>query len=84
MMATLDVLERAAASHKNLIITHEPTFYNHLDTTDNLKAQNDPVLAAKQEFIAKHDLVIWRFHLQELDLEAANSTIAASTAEPIA
>src|SRR5436309_852781 len=35
MMATLDVLERAAGSGKNLIITHEPTFYNHLDTTDN-------------------------------------------------
>src|SRR4051794_6004827 len=37
MMATLDVLERAAASGKNLIITHEPTFYNHLDTTAKLK-----------------------------------------------
>jgi putative NIF3 family GTP cyclohydrolase 1 type 2 len=62
MMATLDVLERAAASEKNLIITHEPTFYNHLDTTANLKAQDDPVLAAKQEFIKKHGLVVWRFH----------------------
>jgi putative NIF3 family GTP cyclohydrolase 1 type 2 len=62
MMATLDVLERAAASGKNLIITHEPTFYNHLDTTDKLKKQNDPVLAAKQEFIEKHGLVVWRFH----------------------
>jgi putative NIF3 family GTP cyclohydrolase 1 type 2 len=62
MMATLDVLERAAASGKNLIITHEPTFYNHLDTTDNLKKQNDPVLAAKQAFIKEHDLVVWRFH----------------------
>ncbi|MGI8958881.1 MAG: Nif3-like dinuclear metal center hexameric protein [Bryobacteraceae bacterium] len=62
MMATLDVLERAAASGKNLIITHEPTFYNHLDTTDNLRKQNDSVLAAKQEFIEKHGLVIWRFH----------------------
>src|SRR5690242_7183968 len=31
MMATMDVLERAAASGKNLVITHEPTFYNHLD-----------------------------------------------------
>src|SRR5216683_2977586 len=30
MMATLDVLERAAAAGQNLIITHEPTFYNHL------------------------------------------------------
>jgi putative NIF3 family GTP cyclohydrolase 1 type 2 len=62
MMATLDVLERAAASEKNLIITHEPTFYNHLDTTAHLKAQNDPVLSAKQEFIKKHGLVVWRFH----------------------
>src|SRR5215469_13123332 len=31
MMATMDVLELAAASGKNLVITHEPTFYNHLD-----------------------------------------------------
>jgi putative NIF3 family GTP cyclohydrolase 1 type 2 len=62
MMATLDVLERAARSGKNLIITHEPTFYNHLDATEDLNKQNDPVLAAKQEFIEKHGLVVWRFH----------------------
>jgi len=31
MMATLDVLQRAAANGQNLIITHEPTFYDHLD-----------------------------------------------------
>jgi putative NIF3 family GTP cyclohydrolase 1 type 2 len=62
MMATLDVLERSAASGKNLIITHEPTFYNHLDTTEKLKEQSDAVLAAKQEFIKKHGLVVWRFH----------------------
>src|SRR3984957_15254212 len=31
MMAPFDVLQRAAASNANLIITHEPTFYNHLD-----------------------------------------------------
>ena len=62
MMATLDVLERAAASGKNLIITHEPTFYNHLDQTSNLERQQDIVLAAKQAFIAQHKLVVWRFH----------------------
>jgi putative NIF3 family GTP cyclohydrolase 1 type 2 len=63
MMATMDVLERAAASGKNLIITHEPTFYNHLDKPDQLEQkENDPVLAAKMEFIAKHNLVVWRFH----------------------
>ena len=59
-MATLDVLQRAAASGKNLIITHEPTFYNHLDETAGFGA--DPVLAAKQAFIEKHGLVVWRFH----------------------
>ena len=62
MMATFDVLQRATASGKNLIITHEPTFYNHRDQTAMLEQQNDPVLAAKESFIAQHNLVVWRFH----------------------
>lgn len=62
MMATLDVLERAAASGHNLVITHEPTFYNHLDSIDQLEKQSDAVLAAKQKFIQDHHLVVWRFH----------------------
>ena len=62
MMATLDVLQRAAARGDNLIITHEPTFYTHLDTTSSLERENDPVYAAKAAFIRKHGLVIWRFH----------------------
>jgi putative NIF3 family GTP cyclohydrolase 1 type 2 len=62
MMATFDVLRRAAAAGKNLIITHEPTFYDHLDKTDDLEKENDAVLAAKQAFIKEHNLVIWRFH----------------------
>jgi putative NIF3 family GTP cyclohydrolase 1 type 2 len=61
MMATLDVLKRAAASGNNLVITHEPTFFNHLDKPDEL-AEGDSVLAEKREFIEKHGLVIWRFH----------------------
>ena len=63
MMATLDVLQRAAAARDNLIITHEPTFFDHLDISDQLPEKDtDPVLAAKRQFIAEHDLVIWRFH----------------------
>jgi putative NIF3 family GTP cyclohydrolase 1 type 2 len=63
MMATLDVLQRAAAAGQNLIITHEPTFFNHLDKPDDLdQKDNDPVLAAKRAFIEEHGLVIWRFH----------------------
>lgn len=63
MMATMDVLERAAASGQNLIITHEPTFYNHLDKLDELdEKEKDRVLVAKLALIAEHNLVIWRFH----------------------
>jgi putative NIF3 family GTP cyclohydrolase 1 type 2 len=61
MMATLDVLQRAAANHQNLIITHEPTFYSHLDTPEGMD-QSDPVWAEKRAFIDKHGLVVWRFH----------------------
>jgi putative NIF3 family GTP cyclohydrolase 1 type 2 len=63
MMATLDVLQRAAANGDNFVITHEPTFYNHLDKPDDLpEKEADPVLAEKRAFIEKHHLVIWRFH----------------------
>lgn len=62
MMATFDVLERAAASGKNLIITHEPTFYNHPDATQTFQQENDPVWADKEKFIRDHKLVVWRFH----------------------
>jgi putative NIF3 family GTP cyclohydrolase 1 type 2 len=62
MMATLDVIQRAAASDKNLVITHEPTFYSHLDNTADLEKHNDAVLAEKQAFIRDHHMVVWRFH----------------------
>ncbi len=62
MMATLDVIERAAAAGKNLVITHEPTFYSHMDQTDTLEKQHDAVLAEKEAFIREHHMVVWRFH----------------------
>jgi putative NIF3 family GTP cyclohydrolase 1 type 2 len=61
MMATLDVLQRAAEKGQNLIVTHEPTFYNHLDIPEDIE-QNDPVWTAKRTFIERHGLVVWRFH----------------------
>lgn len=62
MMATFDVLKRAAAEGKNLVITHEPTFYTHQDATDKLEAQHDAVWADKEAFIREHHMVVWRFH----------------------
>ncbi|MGI8988885.1 MAG: Nif3-like dinuclear metal center hexameric protein [Bryobacteraceae bacterium] len=60
MMATLDVVQRAAASGKNFVVTHEPTFYTHEDKTDPLK--DDPTYRFKQDFLDKHDMVVFRFH----------------------
>jgi len=61
MMATMDVLQRAAARGDNLIITHEPTFYDHLDTPQGIK-EDDAVWKEKRAFIEQHGLVVWRFH----------------------
>jgi putative NIF3 family GTP cyclohydrolase 1 type 2 len=61
MMATLDVLERASAKGLNFVITHEPTFYAHLDKPEGME-ESDPVWAEKRAFIEKHKMVVWRFH----------------------
>jgi putative NIF3 family GTP cyclohydrolase 1 type 2 len=57
---TYQVLQQAVADGKNLIITHEPTFYNHPDDMSVLG--NDPVQAQKLSYIKEHHLVVWRFH----------------------
>jgi putative NIF3 family GTP cyclohydrolase 1 type 2 len=62
MMSTYDVLVRSAAAGDNLIITHEPTFFSHLDQTADLERERDAVWEAKERFIKDHNLVIWRFH----------------------
>lgn len=59
-MATMDVLQKAVDENCNLIITHEPTFYNHFDNQELLK--NDEVQSAKLKFIKEHNLTIFRFH----------------------
>lgn len=59
-MSTLDVLQRAVAEGKNMVITHEPTFYAHDDGTKD--TANDPTVLAKKAFIEKHNIAIFRFH----------------------
>jgi putative NIF3 family GTP cyclohydrolase 1 type 2 len=61
MMATMDVLQRASAQGLNFVITHEPTFYHHLDKPEGME-ESDPVWAEKRAFIDKHNIVVWRFH----------------------
>jgi putative NIF3 family GTP cyclohydrolase 1 type 2 len=60
MMATLDVVERAAAARKNMIVTHETPFYLHQDHTDDIK--DDPTLLYKLDFCKKHNIALFHFH----------------------
>lgn len=59
-LATCEVLQKAVDLGANFVITHEPTFYNHLDKTDWL--ENHAVYQAKRKLIDDNGLVIWRFH----------------------
>lgn len=59
-MATIDVLRKAVQNGCNFVITHEPTYYNHLDSRDLL--EGDPVYAAKQAIIEKNNMMVFRFH----------------------
>ena len=57
---TMDVLREANKRGLNLVITHEPTFYNHLDDTEFFT--EDPVYREKLTFIEQHRMVVFRFH----------------------
>lgn len=75
-MATMAVLRQAVESGTNLIITFEPTFYSRSDATappagrggrgaagaatTGAPTRLDPVFTAKNDFIARHNLVIFR------------------------
>ncbi len=60
MMATLDVLQRAAAAGKNLVITHEPTFWLHQDTVTGM--EQDATYRFKADFIRKNEMAVFHFH----------------------
>lgn len=59
-LATAEVIQQAADKNVNLIITHEPTYYNHYDETDWLK--NDAVYQFKRRLLEDNGIVVWRFH----------------------
>lgn len=60
MFADMDLLRQAVAAGCNLIITHEPVFYNHTDQTSAL--QSNPVWIEKKKYIDDNRLIILRFH----------------------
>jgi putative NIF3 family GTP cyclohydrolase 1 type 2 len=60
MMATLAVVQKAAAAGRNLVITHEPTWWSHQDKVDDFK--DDPTYRFKKEFIEQHEMAVFHFH----------------------
>jgi putative NIF3 family GTP cyclohydrolase 1 type 2 len=59
-IATCQVIEQAIELGANLVITHEPTYYNHLDEVAWL--EGDPVYACKRDLLEGNGIVVWRFH----------------------
>lgn len=60
MMATLDVLQRASAAGRNMVITHESTFFSHQDRTDTLA--DDPTYRFKLDFITRNQMAVFHLH----------------------
>jgi putative NIF3 family GTP cyclohydrolase 1 type 2 len=60
VMSTFDVLRRAAKSGRNMIITHEPTYWTGNDDTRNFV--NEALYKQKLQFITEHNMAVWRFH----------------------
>ncbi len=59
-MATFDVIREAVHQGKNLIITHEPTWFNASDQTD--WCEQDSIYLAKKNYLEEHDMAVWRLH----------------------
>jgi putative NIF3 family GTP cyclohydrolase 1 type 2 len=59
-LASQKVIEKAITLKCNLIVAHEPVFYNHLDQTDWLA--DNPVFQAKRRLLEAAGIVVWRFH----------------------
>jgi putative NIF3 family GTP cyclohydrolase 1 type 2 len=57
---TMAVLQEAVRLGDNLVISHEPTFYNHRDDTRAFDV--DPIYKEKLAYIQQHHLVVYRLH----------------------
>ena len=60
MVATFELLHRAAAAKRNLIIVHEPIYYSNTDDPKDIV--NDPMFRLKRDFVASNNLSVFRFH----------------------
>ena len=59
-MANAEVIKKAIDLGANLIVTHEPTYYNHEDNTDWL--EKDDVYKYKRQLLEDNKIVTFRYH----------------------
>lgn len=59
-IATPEVLRAAHAWGAELLITHEPTYYDHRDHGGDIP--DDPVMQRKKQLVEQTGLTIYRFH----------------------
>lgn len=57
MFATVDVIRQAMKWGADMLIVHEPTYYDHMDVIEET-----PVTKAKRELIEQSGIVIYRYH----------------------
>src|SRR5437763_13407571 len=58
VMVTFDMLKRANQAGLNMVISHEDTFWNDRDETQDLTATH--LYKMKAEYVLKYDMIIWR------------------------
>lgn len=58
MVPTLSVLRQAAAAGVELLIVHEPLFFDHMDVAE----EGDPVVEAKRAILRESGMVVFRYH----------------------
>ena len=57
---TIDVIRETIRCGCNLVITHEPSFYSHDDSTEWL--DGNQVYCAKQKLLYENGITVWRNH----------------------
>ncbi|MBR4867321.1 MAG: Nif3-like dinuclear metal center hexameric protein [Clostridia bacterium] len=58
MFATPEVIREAHRLGANLLVVHEPTFYDHFDR----HLENDPVTTAKETLLKETGITLYRYH----------------------
>lgn len=57
MFATADVIRRAAEMKADMIITHEPLYYRHMDD-----AENEMLVERKRRLLEENGITVYRYH----------------------